>query len=46
VEYKLYDNIEEIMAAINKGEGHIVYCLATALKAALYFGNLLVIRFR
>lgn len=24
VEYKLYDNIEEIMAAINKGEGHIV----------------------
>jgi len=24
VEYKLYDNIEEIMTAINKGEGHIV----------------------
>ncbi len=24
VEYKLYENIEEIMAAINQGEGHIV----------------------
>ncbi len=24
VEYKLYDNIEEIMSAINNGEGHIV----------------------